>query len=283
MAGLKAPLLVGGVVLLAVFGTVVVADPNSIVSFSLKKALEIVEHLPIVLRCIIFILLQTGAMMLFLPGTPFNLASGSMFGFVMGTVVAVAGNLLSSIFSFLISRYTSRNWAERHINKRRALLALDCAIADSGFYIVFLTRLAPIFPYGLCSYFFGVTKVEFLPYIVATTLGMLPGTVLTPYVGSLMYDLAGNVSIGIFNRSTEWMVVGAVVSIVAMAFITFVAKRALTAAMRKSSGDCIAMEAMEAVEALGVELAGEAEMQTIPNSPQTPAEELIVTIEPSPA
>ena len=277
MAVYKAPLLVSSILLIGVFGTLVVTNPNSIVSFSLKKALEILEHLPIGLRCVIFILLQAGAMMLFLPGTPLNLASGSMFGFWMGSVVAVVGIILSSIFSFLISRYMARSWAERHINKHRALLALDCAIAKSGFYIIFLTRVAPIFPYGLCSYFFGVTKVAFCPYIVATTLGMLPGTVLTAYVGSLMYYLAGNISIGIYNSSTEWMLVGGIVSIAAMAFITLVTKRALKAAMREAPGVCV-----EALEALDVELEAEMELQPMSYNADTQVNEITIACEPSP-
>ena len=49
------------------------------------------------------------------------------------------------------------------MEKKPKFKAIDQAIYSKGFVIVFLTRLSPIMPYGLCNYLFGVkNKNKFL-------------------------------------------------------------------------------------------------------------------------
>jgi uncharacterized membrane protein YdjX (TVP38/TMEM64 family) len=50
--------------------------------------------------------------------------------------------------------------------------------------VVFLMRLSPIFPYSLINYSLGLTKVPFWEYILASWLGMLPGTIAYTGLGA---------------------------------------------------------------------------------------------------
>jgi uncharacterized membrane protein YdjX (TVP38/TMEM64 family) len=61
--------------------------------------------------------------------------------------------------------------------------ALDAAIGSEGFKLILLLRLSPIFPFALSNYLYGVTAVGFWPYITATFLGFLPGTLAYVYSG----------------------------------------------------------------------------------------------------
>jgi uncharacterized membrane protein YdjX (TVP38/TMEM64 family) len=63
--------------------------------------------------------------------------------------------------------------------------AIDRAVESEGWKIVGLTRLSPAFPFNLLNYAFGLTKVRWIEYALASLVGMLPGTILFVYIGSL--------------------------------------------------------------------------------------------------
>jgi uncharacterized membrane protein YdjX (TVP38/TMEM64 family) len=54
---------------------------------------------------------------------------------------------------------------------------------------VLLTRLSPIFPFSLLNYGLGLTQVKLSHYVLASWVGMIPGTVLYVYLGSIASNL----------------------------------------------------------------------------------------------
>ena len=66
---------------------------------------------------------------------------------------------------------------------------LDKAVGKSGWKIVLLTRLSPLLPFNLLNYAFGLTQVRFRDYVLGSWIGMLPGTLLYVYLGSLAHSV----------------------------------------------------------------------------------------------
>jgi uncharacterized membrane protein YdjX (TVP38/TMEM64 family) len=95
------------------------------------------------------------------------------------------GATAGAALAFLVSRYLARRRAERWIQTRPRFDAVDRAVGREGFKVVLLTRLSPVFPFIFLNYGFGLTRVGFWPYAVASFVGMLPGTLLYVYLGSL--------------------------------------------------------------------------------------------------
>ena len=62
---------------------------------------------------------------------------------------------------------------------------VDRAIEEEGWKIVVLLRLNPLIPFNLQNYFFGATKIGFLPYLAATFFGIMPGGAAYIYLGAL--------------------------------------------------------------------------------------------------
>ena len=62
--------------------------------------------------------------------------------------------------------------------------ALDQAVGERGGLVVLLTRLSPAFPL-LLNYALGLTKVPLKTYVFVSWLGMIPGTLLYVYLGSI--------------------------------------------------------------------------------------------------
>ncbi|MBW8016504.1 MAG: TVP38/TMEM64 family protein [Planctomycetes bacterium] len=180
---------------------------------------------------VIFVAIYILACVLLLPGSILTLGAGVVFGVVKGSIVVSIGSTLGAGCAFLVGRYLARGWVSGKIAGNEKFKAIDDAVASQGWKIVLLTRLSPVFPFNLLNYAFGLTKVSLKQYFVASWLGMIPGTVMYVYIGSLAGDLA---SLGTTERTRsigEWILygVGLLATVVVTVFVTRMAKKALAA------------------------------------------------------
>lgn len=133
----------------------------------------------------IFVLGYVVGTVAFFPGSLMTLAAGAVFGLGWGMVVASLSATTGAAVAFLIARYLARDAVKKHAQKNEKFKAIDSAIGEQGWKIVSLLRLSPVVPFNLSNYFFGLTKIEFSPYVLATWIGMLPGAFLYVYLGHI--------------------------------------------------------------------------------------------------
>lgn len=174
-----------------------------------------------------FVAIYVLAVILFVPASLLTAAAGTLFGLAGGSAVVSVASTLGATLAFLIGRTVARRAIESKIAGNRTFAAIDGAVEKEGWKIVGLTRLSPAFPFALLNYGYGLTKVRLRDYVLASWLGMLPGTVLYVYVGSL-----GRVASQEGGKSpAEWalLAVGLVATLVVTIVVTRIAKRALDA------------------------------------------------------
>src|SRR6267154_1049702 len=174
---------------------------------------------------VIFVGLYVVATVLFVPGSVLTLGAGAVFGVVLGSVCVSVSATLGATAAFLVGRYLARDAIARKIDKNETFATIDRAVADEGWKIVLLTRLSPVFPFTLLNYAFGLTRVKLWHYVLGSWIGMMPGTVMYVYLGSLV-----NVGAGHRQRTTGvWILygVGRLATIAVTVFVTRLAKQAL--------------------------------------------------------
>lgn len=132
---------------------------------------------------VLYALVYAVCCILFVPASILTLGAGAIFGLTAGTIVVVLGATLGAVISFLLARTVMRKKVEGMTQGNAKFRALDRAIAKEGTKIVFLIRLAPIFPFTYINYAFGLTGVRTLPYSLATLFGIIPGTFAYVYLG----------------------------------------------------------------------------------------------------
>jgi len=174
------------------------------------------------------------ALLLFCPGTPFNLAAGFLFGMWLGAGVAMGGCVLGAILAFFFGRTIAREWVKGKMEKRQSFKAVDWAIQKNGVYIVFLTRLSPLFPFPLLNYAFGITKVEAWKYFVGTFVGVLPATLGYTYLGTQLRSLTDIWTTGSDSSPNYYLLIGgSVMTIVSIIVISLITKRAIAKATKE--------------------------------------------------
>jgi uncharacterized membrane protein YdjX (TVP38/TMEM64 family) len=175
----------------------------------------------------------TPACLLFLPGSPISLGAGAIFGLVPATIAMSIGSTIGATAAFLAGRTLVRGLIEERIARHPKFAAIDRAVAQQGFKIVLLARLSPVLPFNLLNYAFGLTRVRLRDYVLASWIGMFPGTVMYVYLGSAVKNLAALVS-GDFDggpAAKTLFFVGLAATVVVTVLVTRVAKRALDQAV----------------------------------------------------
>lgn len=178
---------------------------------------------------VIFIIIYITACVLFIPGTVLTLGAGVIFGVVKGSVIVSISATLGATAAFLVGRYLVRDWVARKIEGNGKFKSIDEAVAKEGWKIVGLTRLSPVFPFVFLNYVYGLTKVSLRDYFFASLVGMIPGTVMFVYIGSLAGDLAKLGAGGRARTTGEWVLygVGFIATVAVTVFVTRIARRAL--------------------------------------------------------
>jgi uncharacterized membrane protein YdjX (TVP38/TMEM64 family) len=132
----------------------------------------------------LFVAVLLVAAVVLLPITPIVWAAGALFGPLGGMAVASTATTGAAAVSFLLGRCLGQASAAQGAGRYRRLAALYHAVGESGWKVVMVVRLSHALPFGVQSFFFGMTSIRFFPYLVATWLAMLPGALLHAYLGA---------------------------------------------------------------------------------------------------
>lgn len=173
---------------------------------------------------VVYVVVYAICVVAFIPASILTLGAGAIFGFVGGTIVVVIGATIGATLAFLLARTVMRKRIERMTRSNKKFKALDRAIANEGMKIVFLVRLAVVFPFTYINYAFGLTAVPLGRYVLATFLGIIPATAAFVFASSA----ATNAATGQTTSVTKIVyIAGAVIAIIVSVLIGRIATRAI--------------------------------------------------------
>jgi len=138
---------------------------------------------------VIYVALYAIRPLFFFPALIFTLAGGLAFGPWWGTFYVVLGGSLGAYLCFGITRLLGQKRCAALWGKSLFLQNWNENAAESGFRTILMMRIVPLFPYDLVSYAAGLSKLRFVDYAVATTIGMLPGAFAYNLLGYSLNEL----------------------------------------------------------------------------------------------
>lgn len=115
----------------------------------------------------------------FFPVAVLALAGGLLFGLWWGSVYTFIGAVLNCAMMFLLARYVGRSQVQRLVEQKLSpqwQRRLQMADGKEGFLLLVILRLIPAVPYNLINYTFGLTGISFSSYLLASAIGIIPGT-----------------------------------------------------------------------------------------------------------
>lgn len=119
------------------------------------------------------------------PRTVFTLSAGLLFGPVLGIGLAVGATTVSAVLALLVVRALDREQVAARLT-HPAVRAVDRRLAKRGWLAVGSLRLIAPVPFSVINYCAGLSSVRTMPYLVATLIGILPGTIGVVVLGDAL-------------------------------------------------------------------------------------------------
>ncbi len=182
---------------LALFVLAVAAAVYGASSFGLFR-LGRAEHLAAAIRGarnvpglpVLFVLAYAAASTFGLPATAFTLAGGAIFGLVLGTLLNWLGATAGAVGAYALARRLGSDAVQRLLGKHARVL--DTMSAHAGFATILRLRLLPLAPFNGINIAAGFARAPFRDYVLATAIGILPGTIVyTYFANSLIAGVSG--------------------------------------------------------------------------------------------
>lgn len=120
------------------------------------------------------------------PVTLLAIASGALFGPLLGTGIVWSGSVLGAMISFELARALSRDALQQIVGARAD--RLTDFLMRRGTLAICFARLIPVVPYWLINYGVALTRLTRHQYIIGTAIGTLPGVGLWVVLGGSLTD-----------------------------------------------------------------------------------------------
>jgi uncharacterized membrane protein YdjX (TVP38/TMEM64 family) len=140
------------------------------------------------------------------PRTVFTISAGLLFGPALGVGIAVCATTAAAVMAFALVRAVGRDAVAARLT-HPAARSIDERLARRGWVAVGALRLIAFAPFSVVNYCAGVSAVRTVPYLLATVIGILPGTVGVVVLGDA---LTGHVKPGMFLFTAACCTVGVV-------------------------------------------------------------------------
>jgi uncharacterized membrane protein YdjX (TVP38/TMEM64 family) len=132
-----------------------------------------------------------------IPAFLISAANGIIFGIIFGSFISWIGAMLGAVLSFFLARWFGETFVRKVMKKDMLWKKVDTISSNQGFKVVILARLIPIVSFDLISYAAGLSSIKTSTFLIATGIGMIPGTIAYTALGSEMSKIeaqASNVS-----------------------------------------------------------------------------------------
>ncbi len=145
-----------------------------------------------------------------------TLASGALFGFWQGTLIASFAASIGATLAFLASRYLLRDAVKSRLGHR--LKSVDEGMRRDGAFYLFTLRLIPVVPFFAVNLLMGLTAIPTRIFYLVSQAGMLPAGAVYVNAGTQIArldSLRGVISpqiilslaaLGLFPWAARWIV-----------------------------------------------------------------------------
>jgi len=137
----------------------------------------------------VFVLIYIFWVSCLLPGSWLSMLSGFLYGTWLGSSVVFVGAFIGAHLTFYLGRTFLKEWAQKKVSNFPKIQIMEKAVKREGLKVILLTRLSPLFPFGLLNFTYGLSEIKVRDFTLGM-IGILPGTILYCSLGSLALKIS---------------------------------------------------------------------------------------------
>lgn len=152
---------------------------------------------------LVFVGLQVVQVVVFwIPGAPFEIAGGMVFGVWTATLLSSLGLTLGNLAAFGLARRAGKARVDRWLAGHRRP-ALEAVVHHGRLeFVLFGIFLVPYVPKDIFCYLAGLSNLKAWKFGLATTVARVPSLMLSTWVGALAVQGTSGVLAGVLGFST---------------------------------------------------------------------------------
>ncbi|AYF79131.1 TVP38/TMEM64 family protein [Nocardia yunnanensis] len=152
---------------------------------------------------LVFFLVHTLVCVVPFPRTIFTLSAGMLFGSAEGLTLAITATTLSAVLALWLVRALDHERVRARLT-HPTVQSVDARLARRGWLAIGSLRLIAFAPFSIVNYCAALSSIRFTPYLLATFLGIIPGTVGTVLLGDALTNKAS---------PAQWLVTAACLAV----------------------------------------------------------------------
>lgn len=122
-----------------------------------------------------------------IPGGAIEFMGGYLFGVSAGFFYSMIGLIIGSWAAFSLARIFERWVVEKFVSKQ-TIKRFDYLVGHEGVIFSFLLFLIPGFPKDALCYLLGLTPMHLGIFLIISTIGRIPGTLMACLQGGKAFD-----------------------------------------------------------------------------------------------
>jgi uncharacterized membrane protein YdjX (TVP38/TMEM64 family) len=122
-----------------------------------------------------------------IPGGAIEFLGGYLFGAKSGFLYSMIGLLLGSLLAFSLARIFEKVAVEKFVSEQTRN-RFDYLVEHQGAILSFILFLIPGFPKDALCYILGLTPMHWGIFLIISTLGRIPGTLMATLQGAKAFD-----------------------------------------------------------------------------------------------
>jgi len=137
---------------------------------------------------VVFIIIQILQVLLApFPGEATGFIGGFLFGATKGFFYSSIGLTVGSLINFTIGRFLGKRFVRKLIPPAQ-LERMDNLVKHQGVIVLFALFVFPGFPKDYLCLFLGLSAIPLKIFIILTTIGRMPGTLMLSLQGSYIFE-----------------------------------------------------------------------------------------------